>query len=168
MKIGRIVVMGVSGCGKSSIGKALADRVAVPFFDADDFHPPANVAKMAAGRSLTDADRAGWLDDLARLLAEHRDMVLACSALKRSYRDRLRQVEPGPRFLYLHGRFDTIRDRMNRREGHYFKGADLLKTQFEELELPDARNAAHIPVDAPADEVLTRCLTALNIPPDKE
>ena len=117
MSVSKIIVMGVSGCGKSLIGTRLAERLQVPFFDADDFHSPANVAKMASGVPLTDSDRSGWLDDLAELVqGEQGGLVLACSALKRAYRDRLRSGNPSLQFVYLKGDMETIWSRHSSRK----------------------------------------------------
>ena len=142
--------MGVSGCGKTTVGQALANRLGWPFFDADDFHPPENVAKMATGVALTDEDRAPWLD---RLAAEMRALarkgshaVLACSALKESYRQRIARglQDPGPdgergvefRIVYLKGDAKTIEARLALRSGHYMPSS-LLASQFAALEEPD-------------------------------
>lgn len=158
----RIVVMGVSGCGKSLIGRDIADALGLPFFDADDYHGPANRAKMSAGTPLTDADRAGWLDSLAGLLAAHPDgLVLACSALKRRYRDRLREAAPDLALIYLHGDFETVRARLAARRGHYFTGDDMLRSQFATLEPPDDENARAVDVGQTPDAVLAACLAAL-------
>ena len=133
------VVMGVSGSGKTTVGQALARALDCPFYDADDFHPPENVAKMAGGVPLTDADRAPWLARLHKLLADHvqrkQTAVLACSALKEAYRERLRRGLSGVRFIYLQGDFDLIRERMQARENHYMK-AEMLQSQFDALEPP--------------------------------
>jgi gluconokinase len=145
-----VVIMGVCGCGKTSVGQALANRLGWQFFDADDFHPPANVAKMATGVALTDEDRAPWLDRLAaemRAVARKgRHVVLACSALKESYRQRLARglQEPGPegeggaefRIVYLKGDAKTIEPRLALRSGH-FMPPSLLASQFAVLEEPD-------------------------------
>ncbi len=130
-----IVVMGVSGSGKSTVGAALAQRLRVPFADADDFHPPANIEKMKAGHSLTDEDRFPWLEVLGQWLGEHcgDGGVMSCSALKRRYRDQLREHCPGTRFLHLSGTPEIIGARQASRPGH-FMPASLLASQFDTLE----------------------------------
>lgn len=128
-----IVVIGVSGSGKSTIGAALARRLNVPFQDADHLHPPANIAKMAAGEPLTDDDRYPWLDKVGEWLAAHPSGVMSCSALKRAYRDRLRRHSPSAYFLHLRGRPDVIAARLAARSGH-FMPATLLQSQFDTLE----------------------------------
>ncbi|MBP6016253.1 MAG: NADP-dependent phosphogluconate dehydrogenase [Candidatus Promineofilum sp.] len=134
-----IIVMGVSGSGKTTIGRLLAERLAVPFYEGDDYHPPANVAKMAAGIPLDDDDRAGWLRTLANLISErlkqNRSGVIACSALKKAYRDQLRGNKQPVRFVYLKGDFTDIQARIYGREGHFMK-ATLLPSQFDTLEEP--------------------------------
>ncbi len=133
----RWVVMGVCGCGKSTVGGALAGALGVPFIEGDAFHPAANVAKMSAGRALDDADRAGWLDALAGQIGAARargtGLVLSCSALKRRYRDLLRQADPGLRFVHLHGPRELIAARLAGRAGHYMPPA-LLDSQLRDLE----------------------------------
>ncbi|MCV7400917.1 gluconokinase [Mycobacterium fragae] len=129
-----IVVMGVSGSGKSKVGAALAQRLRVPFADADAFHPEANVAKMAAGEPLTDDDRYPWLEAIGEWLAQHRDGgVISCSALKRKYRDQLRTHCSRIEFLHLSGSPELIGRRTAARSGH-FMPASLLKSQFDTLE----------------------------------
>ena len=129
-----IVVMGVSGSGKSTVGAALAQRLRVPFADADDFHPPANIAKMMAGQPLDDDDRHPWLETIGQWLAEHADGgVMSCSALKRKYRDQLRTHDPHVMFLYLAGTPEVIGRRQASRPGH-FMPASLLRSQFDTLE----------------------------------
>lgn len=128
--------MGVSGCGKSTLGRAVADALTLPMIEGDDFHPPANVAKMSAGTPLTDEDRAGWLDTLARQLAAHRQgAVLACSALKRSYRERLRAAVPGLRFVFMALTPEEAQRRVSARTEHMFP-ASLVANQFATLESP--------------------------------
>lgn len=143
------VMMGVSGCGKTTIGRAWANRLGCPFYDGDDFHPAQNVAKMANGIPLTDADRAPWLNRLAALIAEHLERgetaVVACSALKKKYRERLR-VSDQVQFVYLKGDFDLIWERMQQRKDHYMK-AEMLQSQFDALEPPDDAAAIIIPID---------------------
>jgi len=153
-----VVVMGVTGSGKTAVGSALARELGWPFLDGDDFHPPANVAKMASGTPLVDADRWPWLDRLAEevgaILARGGNAVLACSALKQVYRDRLVANANAPgdvRFVYLKGDFDTIAARLAARK-HRYMPASLLASQFATLEEP----ADAIVVDASAaiaDEV---------------
>ena len=129
-----IVVMGVSGSGKSTVGAALAQRLAVPFGDADDFHPPANIAKMTAGHPLDDADRQPWLAAIADWLVAHASGgVVTCSALKRSYRDRLRASCPSVRFVHLDGDREVVARRQASRPGHFMPAA-LLDSQFRTLE----------------------------------
>lgn len=162
----KVIVMGVSGCGKSLIGTRLAERLGVPFFDADDFHSPANVAKMASGVPLTDADRSGWLAELAeRVREEQGGLVLACSALKRAYRERLRAGNPSLQFVYLKGDMETIWSRHCSREDHYFNGRAMLESQFLTLQEPDPEEGAiTMDVSEPPHRIVARCLSALGAP----
>ena len=128
-----VVVMGVSGAGKSTVGRALALRLGVPFVDADSLHPPANVARMAAGEPLGDDDRYPWLERVGEWLAGHPDGVVSCSALKRKYRDQLRAHCPPVEFLHLDGSAETIGRRLVGRSGHFMPAA-LLWSQLETLE----------------------------------
>lgn len=138
-----VFVMGVSGSGKSTVGAMLAERLGLPFVDADELHPPANVEKMSSGHPLDDEDRAPWLilvgDALAA--AESTGLVMACSALKRSYRDVIRQRAPQTVFVYLHGSRDLLLERMTARTGH-FMPATLLDSQLAALEPPAAEECA--------------------------
>ncbi len=152
----RVVVMGVSGAGKSTIGGRLAHALGVPFAEGDDFHPRANVAKMRAGEPLTDADRVPWLDSIAAWLAERAvgGGVVSCSALKRDYRDRLRAAAPDVLFLHLTASREELASRMSTRREH-FMPASLLDSQLATLE-PLAADERGIAVDAtraPADLV---------------
>jgi len=147
-----VVVMGVSGTGKSTIGLALAEALDVPFVEGDDLHPPANRAKMADGIPLTDADRAPWLDAVAAALAE--PVVVACSALKRRYRDRLREAAPDLALVYLHGEATLLAARMEGREGH-FMPTSLLRSQLDTLEEPAAdEDAIGVDVMLRPDEIV--------------
>ena len=138
--------MGVSGSGKSTVGAALARRIRVPFADADTFHPQANVAKMAAGKPLTDGDRYPWLDAVGQWLARHDEGgVMSCSALKRSYRDQLRSQCPRTEFLHLTGSPELIARRQAGRPAH-FMPSTLLESQFATLE-PLEPNESGIAVD---------------------
>jgi len=134
-----LVVMGVSGVGKTTVGKILSQQTGWPFYDADDFHSPENVAKMRSGIALTDADRWPWLDRLNALLrdADQRGQsaVLACSALKQKYRDRLARELREIRWVHLEGSFELIKARLDARKGHYMT-AQLLQSQFAALEPP--------------------------------
>jgi gluconokinase len=133
-----VIVMGTTGSGKTTIGTLLANRLAWEFVDADEFHPPANVEKMKHGIPLTDADRAPWLkalhDKIVEWAAEKRNVVLACSALKQSYRDELR-ASPEVKFVYLKGSYELFSQRVLARKGHFAK-QDLLASQFTTLEEP--------------------------------
>jgi gluconokinase len=145
-----IVVMGVSGSGKSTVGAALAQRLRVPFADADDFHPAANVAKMSAGHALNDDDRRPWLETIGRWLAAHTDGgVMSCSALKHSYRDQLRDHCPSVEFLHLAGTPEVIGRRQASRPGH-FMPASLLASQFDTLE-PLAADETGVAIDVDQD-----------------
>jgi gluconokinase len=129
-----IVVMGVSGCGKSTVGAALAQRLRVPFADADDYHPPASIAKMTAGQPLDDDDRYPWLETVGRWLAAHQGGgVMSCSALKRKYRDQLRRHCATVEFVHLSGSLELIAARQASRPGH-FMPASLLASQLATLE----------------------------------
>ena len=137
----KVVVMGVCGCGKSSVGSGLAERLGVEFVEGDALHAPENVAKMSAGVPLTDADRAGWLDAIGVVLARPGGRVVTCSALRRSYRDRLRAAAPELRFIHLHGARSVLEQRLSERSGHYMP-ASLLQSQLDTLEPPGADEAA--------------------------
>jgi len=151
-----IVVMGVSGSGTSTVGAALAQRLRVPFADADDFHPPANIAKMTAGQPLDDDDRYPWLEAIGEWLAKHcgDGGVMSCSALKRTYRDQLRRHCEGVEFLHLAGTPEVIGRRQASRPGH-FMPASLLVSQFATLEPlgPDESGIA-IDVDQDIDSIV--------------
>ena len=150
-----IVVMGVSGSGKSTVGAALAQRLRVPFADADDFHPAANIAKMSAGHALDDDDRYPWLERIGQWLADHADGgVMSCSALKRSYRDQLRRHAPQTQFLHLYGTPEVIGRRQASRPGH-FMPASLLQSQFDTLEpLDPDEGGLVIDVDQDVDSIV--------------
>jgi gluconokinase len=151
-----IVAMGVSGSGKSTVGAALAQRLRVPFADADDFHPPANIAKMTAGEALTDEDRYPWLEAIGEWLVAHESSggVMSCSALKRKYRDQLRRHAPGVEFVHLSGSREVIARRQASRPGH-FMPPSLLDSQFATLEplAPDERGEV-IDVDQAIDQIV--------------
>jgi gluconokinase len=150
-----VVVMGVSGSGKSTVGAALAQRLRVPFVDGDDLHPPANVAKMTAGQPLNDDDRYPWLEAIGKWLADHHDGgVMSCSALTRTYRDQLRRHCAAVEFLHLSGSPEVIGKRQASRPGH-FMPASLLQSQFATLEPlePDEHGIA-IDVDQNIDSIV--------------
>lgn len=151
-----VVVMGVSGSGKSTVGTALATRLGVPFADADDFHSPENVAKMSAGTALDDADRLPWLRNIGVWLSEHRDggAVVTCSALKRRYRDALREAAPDIVFLHLDGDRETVRTRVAARTGH-FMPESLVDSQFDALEpLGDDERGVVVDFARPVAEIV--------------
>jgi gluconokinase len=154
---GEFVVMGVSGCGKSSVAEELAKATGGRFLDADDFHPPANKEKMAAGIPLCDEDRWGWLDvlnaELRASASAPSPLFLACSALRRVYRERLSAGLPSLRFLYLQGSKELIRSRMEARSGHFMPPA-LLDSQFSSLEEPTPEEAVVISIDQPVASIV--------------
>jgi gluconokinase len=150
----RIIIMGVSGCGKSSVGEGLAARLGIPYRDGDDLHPSANVAKMRAGVPLTDDDRWPWLDRVAKVLATEAPVIVGCSALRRVYRDWLRRGAGGPvSFLHLTGSKDLIAARMAARTGHYMPPS-LLDSQFAALEPPGPEEALVIDIDQPLEAII--------------
>lgn len=131
-----VVVMGVAGCGKSAVGRLLAEQLALPYVEGDDFHPPGNITKMGQGIALDDADRAGWLDALAvELAGRPGGLVLACSALKLAYRDRLRRAAGGLQFVYLMIPEAEALRRVAARPGHFYPPS-LVASQFAALEEP--------------------------------
>jgi gluconokinase len=139
----RIVVMGVSGCGKSTVGAALAQAMGLRFVEGDELHPPRNVALMAAGTPLTDDDRREWLQAVAATLADAGDgVVVSCSALKRSYRDLLRASAPDLKLVHLRGEPAVLAQRLNERKGHYMPPS-LLQSQLDTLEAPAADEAVY-------------------------
>jgi gluconokinase len=155
--------MGVSGAGKSTVGAALARRLGIPFADADDFHSAANIAKMAAGKALTDDDRYPWLEAVGQWLADHPDGgVMSCSALKRGYRDRLRAHCPRIEFLHLTGSPELIAGRQAGRPGHFMPAA-LVKSQLDTLEpmAPDERGIA-VDVGSSVATIVERFVTYLS------
>ncbi|GAA5481028.1 gluconokinase [Haloferula sargassicola] len=154
-----LVIMGVSGSGKSTVGKLVADHTDSDFADADDFHPPANRGKMAAGVPLDDADRRPWLEALRDHIRETneagRTLVVACSALKRKYRDLLREAGPQVVFVFLDGSREQLLERLNSRQGHFFPPA-LLDSQLAALERPQSALVLDIsaPPEALAEQIL--------------
>ncbi len=160
-----IVVMGVTGSGKSTIGALLADKLNWKFFDADDFHPPENKEKLTAGKPLTDEDRKPWLSNLGDLIASSIDaninIILACSALKHSYRKLYLRPRENVLFLHLKGSQELIAARLQARKGH-FMNPDLLPSQFSTLEEP--RDAATIDISETPEQICERICRWLNQP----
>lgn len=160
-----VVVMGVSGCGKTTVGQLLAEALGVDYVEGDALHPPANVARMAAGIPLTDADRHGWLQAVAQRLSQAAGqglgVVVSCSALKRAYRDQLREAAPGLRLLFLHGDAGLIGDRLAARQGHYMP-VSLLQSQLDTLEppAPDERPIA-LPITQPPEALVAEAVRHL-------
>src|SRR5918996_273546 len=158
-----VVLMGVSGAGKTEVGTRLAEALGGTFAEGDDYHPPANVEKMRSGVPLDDADRQPWLETLSREIGRwldaSRTVVLACSALKQRYRDILKAGRPGVRFVHLEGDPDLIRKRLDKRRGHYMP-ASLLESQFAALE--EAGDAITVGIDAPPDAIVAEIRQALD------
>lgn len=151
-----LIITGVAGAGKTTIGKILAKKLGWKFYDADDFHPQSNIEKMRRGVSLTDHDRRPWLEALHRLILEQTgSAVIACSALKQSYRDKLQKGREDVKFVFLKGDKELIRERLEGRTGHYAK-ADLLEGQFGALEEPEDALSEDVSRDAAtiADDII--------------
>jgi gluconokinase len=158
-------MMGVSGSGKTTVGEALAKRLGWTFQEGDDFHPPANIAKMKAGQPLTDADRSPWLDRIGAWihdrLAHGQSGVIACSVLKRAYRRRIVRGRPNVRLVYICGRRDTLAIRLEQRQGH-FMPPSLLASQLADLEPPAPdEGAITIDIEIPLTEKVDRLAAAL-------
>lgn len=165
-KAPRIVLMGVCGCGKSTVGRQLAQALGVHYVEGDDLHSERNVALMAAGTPLTDADRHGWLQEVAGQLANPTALsvgvVVACSALKRAYRDLLRAAAPDLLLVHLHGDRDELARRLAARVGHYMP-ATLLQSQLDTLEPPaDAEHALCLDIGLPPEQQVAAVLRHLD------
>jgi gluconokinase len=162
----RLIVMGVSGCGKSTVSQGVAQRLGLDMVDGDALHTPQSVAKMRAGVALQDDDRWPWLDRIGDYLAGNPDgapgRVVACSALRRAYRDRIRAHAGEVCFLFLQGDYALIAQRMRQREGHYMP-ADLLDSQFQTLEPPgpDETDVITLPIDTPMAALIDQAVSAL-------
>ncbi|MEM9550504.1 MAG: gluconokinase, GntK/IdnK-type [Pseudomonadota bacterium] len=152
----RFVIMGPAGCGKSTVGAAVAARIGARYVDGDDLHPRANIEKMSRGEPLTDADRAPWLERIGRLLAEAQDScIVGCSALKRTYRDMIRAGARAPvSFLFLSGSREVLLQRMTTRPGH-FMPVSLLDSQLQTLEPPQSdERAITVDIDQPLEQLV--------------
>lgn len=162
-----IVVMGVCGTGKSTIGRGLAEALQCPYADADDFHPEANVAKMRSGIALNDEDRAPWLDRLRQMmesqLSAGRSIVLACSALREDYRERLQPTGHELRFVFLQGDRDLLAERMAARTDHYMP-PELLDSQLATLEVPAPSVALWCDVASTPDDILAAAIAYVRTP----
>ncbi len=159
-----LIVMGVAGCGKTTVGVSLAKQLGWDFYDADDFHPSENIAKMASGNPLDDSDRAPWLaalhDLIAASLKTDRPGVLACSALKERYRRQLVDCNRNVKLIYLKGSYDLIWSRLSRRQDHYMK-PHMLQSQFEALEEPE--HALTLDASLPVNELVWEILKRMGI-----
>lgn len=159
-----LILMGVSGCGKTSVGQLLSQNVGWPFYDGDDFHPQKNVDKMAVGIPLDDDDRAPWLAILHDLISNHlgegKSILLTCSALKKKYRDQLAEGNPGVVFVHLKGDFELIFNRMQARSGHYMQ-AEMLRSQFETLEEPE--DAIQVEIDQSIEKITEQIILKLEL-----
>ncbi len=157
-----MVIMGVAGCGKSSVGEGLAARLGVPYRDGDGLHSAANVEKMRAGVPLTDADRWPWLDTVAVTLRDRAPIIVGCSALKRVYRDQIRAGAGGPvTFVHLAGSRELIAARMAERTGHYMP-LSLLDSQFAALEAPRADEGVTVDIGPPVSAIIETILARLS------
>ena len=157
-----IVVMGVTSCGKSTVGAALAERIGAEFLDGDSLHPQSNIDKMAAGTPLNDDDRAPWLAEIGRrFTTSGAGLVIACSALKRSYRDIIRSGDPSVVFVHLYGTRELLNERMNNRPGH-FMPPSLLDSQLATLEhLQSDEDGVVVDIAMPIDDVVVSAQTSL-------
>lgn len=154
-----MILMGVSGSGKTTVGTHLAEKLGWTFVDGDKFHPECNVEKMGRGEPLTDADRLPWLQSIHRFiskrLASNAPAIVACSALKASYRKLLLEDNDGAHLVYLRGDYDLIQERLKKREDHFFD-PQLLDSQFDTLEAPTPDEAVIVDIDAPVETIVRR------------
>lgn len=160
------ILMGVSSTGKTSVGTAIAQRLKMKLIDGDDLHLRANILKMGSGIPLNDEDRKPWLErinDAAFSLEQKSEKgIIVCSALKKKYRDQIRQGNSNIRFIFLHGSFELILERMKQRQGHFMK-TEMLQSQFNTLEIPqdDEKDVVFIDIDSSFNEVVERCIQAI-------
>lgn len=160
------ILMGVSSTGKTSVGTAIAQRLKMKLIDGDDLHPRANILKMGSGIPLNDEDRKPWLErinDAAFSLEQKSEKgIIVCSALKKKYRDQIRQGNSNIRFIFLHGSFELILERMKQRQGHFMK-TEMLQSQFNTLEIPqdNEKDVVFIDIDSSFNEVVERCIQAI-------
>ena len=160
------ILMGVSSTGKTSVGTEVAYRLGIKLIDGDDLHPRANILKMRSGQPLNDDDRAPWLErirDAAFSLEQKSEIgIIVCSALKKKYRDLIREGNDNVKFIFLHGDFELVLARMKQRKGHYMK-VDMLKSQFDTLELPQLDESDVLPVDIDGtfEEVVERTIKTI-------
>ena len=156
--------MGVSGCGKTTIGQSLSEKLKLPFYDADDFHPVSNIEKMASGNPLNDDDRWPWLDNLGKKIKEwekNGSAILACSALKESYRKRITTIpKKSIHFIFLSGSFNLIKERIISRKNHYFD-EHLLQSQFDALEIP--KDAFQVSIERSPNQIVSQIIDQLNL-----
>lgn len=156
--------MGVTGCGKTTIGIALAQKIGVTFIDSDGLHSESNKRKMASGTPLNDSDRAPWLRAVSETLLNHENVVVACSALKRSYRDTILAEAPTSKFIHLSGSKELISGRLTERS-HHFMPIELLDSQFQTLEnLSQTENGKSIDISKPVDEIVKEITAWLEYP----
>lgn len=163
-----ILVMGVSGSGKSHIGRQLANVTGARFIDGDDYHSALSIDKMSRGEPLSDDDRKEWLETLAELFKQHRldgnSVIIGCSALKRRYRDTLRQGAPDLRILYLHGEREVLLHRLNSRGDHFFNGEHMLNSQLDSLEIPGDDEAIRCSIEQMPAQIIREFLDRLEHP----
>ncbi|HET8791759.1 MAG TPA: gluconokinase [Modicisalibacter sp.] len=157
-----ILVMGVSGSGKSHVGREIAKRIGATFIDADDHHSATSIAKMSRGEPLNDGDREGWLVTLANFYQEHFErrepLVIGCSALKYRYRSLLRRGAPDLKILYLQGTRDILLARINARQTHFFHGENMLDSQLRDLEPPSSEEAFRVDIRLTPSQIVERFL----------
>lgn len=157
----KVLVMGVSGTGKSLVGGLIANALNAPFVDGDDFHPQCNLDKMREGVPLTDDDRQGWLKTLNQQFIQYDQLVLACSALKPEYRNLLKENNQELIIVYLQGSFETILSRHKKRQNHFFKGEKMLRSQFDTLVEPSNDEAIFVDIEQAVDPIVEQALMAI-------
>ncbi len=160
-----IIVMGVCACGKSTVGETLAELMGCKFIDGDNLHPKANIIKMSSGEALDDSDRLPWLERIRdaafSLESKNETGIIVCSALKKSYREKIREGNQNVSFLFLDGSVELIMDRMRGREGHFMQ-ENMVNGQFATLQRPDGEpNVAVVDIDGSHETIITRAINAL-------